>query len=184
VRKLTVGRKYGPRVRAVIALARRYGVDTVVHTSRDEVTEAHPQKHYSGGPSWGDMCWPGGPIVIGRVADLVVTASDDGELASDLIHELGHVLIGGDPNDHDEEHGPGLALDHDHHALIHPGGWNEFMSNFQVSAACRWGNTCQWGDLTADEQRERIRASRRVAILAGLVADNGELNIRPIGEGP
>lgn len=154
-------------MQAVVALAARYGVDVISRSQ--EIEGGYPGRKRSIGPTdFADLYWPGGPVVVNPEAR---RATDD-VLATYAIHELGHIVVGGNPNVHDETDGPGLALDFAHFAVAAPDLWDEFMVDFGLPSGAAWGR------LPDDVREHYLSGSRRSAIRADLLTPWGDLTFR------
>lgn len=98
----------------------------------------------------------------------------DEDVAAYALHELGHLVVGGDPDHQQELEGPGLALDYAHFRHVKSPRWSHFMRDFVVHAT----DGTEWKELTSAEKRSLIGTSRAVAIRAGLLTPSGDLTFR------
>jgi hypothetical protein len=154
-------------IQRAIALAARWGV---------KVSDTAPYgAKYHTGPRHASLVWPRGPIVLSSAVDHRARAYQL-EAATDIVHDLGHLLVGGKSIHKQKElEGPGLALDWAHCRMLRL-PFSVLMEDFVVT------DSREWRQYSTQERHKFLVHSRKVAIKAGLLKPDGTPNIRRIFE--
>lgn len=163
---------FHPMVRRAIAICNRWGFE-VVHI-KPGAGRLDPGK--KSGPRQASLVWPNGPVIMDCYNPNIYHA----ETAVDIIHELGHLLVGGESiMDHDEVSGPGLALDRAHCQMARL-PWLALMGEFEVEIETPGVNQRPWPELSPNRRHTLLTDSRQVAIKAGLLTADGRPSfVRP-----
>lgn len=151
-------------VEKIMDLCRRWGFPVKLV---DGVIDFDAEMGTSSGPNRFGINWKRGEILID-------STEQNARAAADLVHELGHLLVGGDPEYHDEIYGPGLALDFYHLKFAGVRAWGHLMADFAVDETVVGSKYCAlWPQLPSHVRMLKIRRSLAKAVERNLLTADG-----------